>query len=86
MSITSLTEYKALLTYSCLRYKYRRLVNPDGNFTAQHNQMRRPDLDVALTDGDGYCVGVDQYEEHLKAAGEVKEVYLFKSSGYQDRF
>ncbi len=58
------------------RYKYRRQLNPDGNFTAQHMKMLRPDLDVGLTDGEGYQVKVAPYEEHLLASKDVKEVRI----------
>ena len=30
----------------------------DGNMSAQHLKMYRPDLDIALTDGEGYVVGL----------------------------
>ncbi len=43
--------------------------------TAQHNKMRRPDLDVPLTYGDGYCVEEKPYDAHLKATPEVKRVF-----------
>ena len=56
------------------RYIYRLHINPDGNFAAQHMKMRRPDLDVPLTDGEGYCVQVAPYEAHLVLTGDVKEV------------
>lgn len=73
-------RHKSLAILLCLiiiyRYKYRRQLNPDGNFTAQHMKMQRPDLDVGLTDGEGYQVKEAPYEEHLLASKDVKEVRI----------
>lgn len=51
----------------------------DGNFASEHLKMRRPDDDVALTDGDGYFVSIKDYETHLAETSETKQVvcYLF---------
>lgn len=56
-------------------YHYRRFTTSDGNFVAEHLYMRNPEDDVALTDGDGYMVGCADYEQHLREAPEVREVY-----------
>lgn len=40
----------------------------DGNFSAEHLKMRRPEDDVILSDGD------DTYKKHLAVAIEHKEV------------
>ena len=37
-------------------------------------KMRKPEDDVALTDGDGYMVGTSRYEAHLKSSKEQKVV------------
>lgn len=57
------------------RYKYRRQLNPDGNFTAQHMKMRQPGHDVALTDGEGFCVKNDPYKSHLEEAEDLRQVF-----------
>jgi hypothetical protein len=36
--------------------------------------MKRPELDVALTDGQGYQVRVAPYKAHLNEAVEIKQV------------
>jgi hypothetical protein len=41
--------------------------------------MRRPDLDVGLTDGEGYVVESKQYQQHLKESIEIKEVWMLCS-------
>jgi hypothetical protein len=46
----------------------------DGNFTAQHMNMRQPQLDVFLSDGLGYMVTDTDYQAHLASATESKEV------------
>lgn len=46
----------------------------DGNMSAQHMKMRRPELDVALTDGEGYVVQDAPYRGHLSVAVEIKQV------------
>ncbi|KAI5997880.1 hypothetical protein EDC04DRAFT_2584961, partial [Pisolithus marmoratus] len=45
----------------------------DGNFTAQHMKMNRPELDVALSDGKGYMVAEVPYQSHLKQSLDSKE-------------
>lgn len=46
----------------------------DGNFSAQHLKSRRPDLDVLLTDGDGFMVKASMYDAYLKDAEDSKTV------------
>jgi len=46
----------------------------DGNFTAQHMNMKSPEDDVALIDGEGYMVTEDPYQVHLKESIEGTEV------------
>ena len=46
----------------------------DGNFSAQHRHMRRPEDDVALADGHAFMVEDAPYKDHLKSAAEYKEV------------
>ncbi|OJA09821.1 hypothetical protein AZE42_13896 [Rhizopogon vesiculosus] len=45
----------------------------DGNFTAQHMNMKQPRLDVSLSDGLGYMVTEGEYQAHLSLAVESKE-------------
>ncbi|KAG2050555.1 hypothetical protein BDR06DRAFT_983961 [Suillus hirtellus] len=45
----------------------------DGNFTAQHMNMRQPHLDVSLSDGLGYMVTEAEYQAHLSLAMESKD-------------
>ena len=56
------------------RWKYTRSVVLDGNFSAQHRKMRRPEDDVALADGHAFMVTDGPYKEHLKTAAEYREV------------
>ncbi|KAI6014687.1 hypothetical protein EDC04DRAFT_2870627 [Pisolithus marmoratus] len=46
----------------------------NGNFTAQHMKMNKPELDVALSDGKGYMVAEVPYQSHLKQSLDSKEV------------
>lgn len=48
----------------------------DGDFTPEHLRMRRPDDDVALTDGSGMMTGTSRYEAHLKVAKESRLVCI----------
>jgi hypothetical protein len=61
---------------------YRRSVVIDGNFASEHLKMRRPDDDVALTDGDGYFVSVSDYETHLAETSETKQVECYSTFPY----
>ncbi|KAI6021294.1 hypothetical protein EDC04DRAFT_2901270 [Pisolithus marmoratus] len=45
----------------------------DGNFTAQHMKMNKPELDVALSDGKGYMVSEVPYQSHLQQSLDSKE-------------
>lgn len=55
----------------------RRTITVDGNFHADHIKMRRPDLDVMLTNGQGYMVEEDRYKEYLSVAKEPRVVCRF---------
>jgi hypothetical protein len=52
----------------------RRTITVDGNFHADHIKMRRPDLDIQLTNGHGYMVEEEQYKEYLSIAKEPRLV------------
>jgi hypothetical protein len=54
----------------------RRTITVDGNFHADHIKMRRPDLDIMLTNGDGYMVEDVQFREYLSVAKEPRFVGL----------
>jgi len=56
----------------------RRTITVDGNFHADHIKMRKPELDVALTDGKGYMVEDKQYNDYLNIARDRKVVSLLK--------
>ena len=56
------------------RWLYRRVIAVDGNMSAQHMKIRRPELDVSLTDGDTCIMENSPYQEHLKEAVEIKQV------------
>lgn len=54
----------------------------DGNFTAQHMKMRRPEEDVSLSDGLAYMVEDKAYQAHVASAAENTEVSTsFKNEG-----
>jgi hypothetical protein len=52
----------------------RRTITVDGNFHADHIKMGRPDLDIMLTNGQGYMVDEVQYKEYLSVAKEPRLV------------
>src|SRR5271155_5393469 len=54
----------------------RRTITVDGNFHADHIKMRRPDLDIMLTNGQGYMVEEEQYKEYLSIAKEPRFVWF----------
>lgn len=54
----------------------RRTITVDGNFHADHIKMRRPDLDISLTNGQGYMVEDGRYQEYLKVTEEIREVHF----------
>lgn len=52
----------------------RRTITVDGNFHADHIKMRRPDLDIKLSNGRGYMVEDGKYQEYLNVAKEPRLV------------
>jgi len=52
----------------------RRTITVDGNFHADHIKMRRPDLDVALTNGMGFMAEDGKYKDYLSIAKEPRLV------------
>lgn len=59
-------------THKTCSFKYRQTIVMDGNFVSQHLKMRNPADDVFLSDGHGFMVGSQVYEEHLKDARRRK--------------
>ncbi|KAG1840122.1 hypothetical protein C8R48DRAFT_679665 [Suillus tomentosus] len=64
-------RYERQVIYPCWLVSQRYVV--DGNFTAQHMVMRKPQLDISLSDGLGYMVKDQEYQTHLSSAVESKE-------------
>lgn len=54
----------------------RRTITVDGNFHADHIKMRRPDLDVMLTNGKGYMADEVDYKDYLSVAKEPHVVSI----------
>lgn len=48
----------------------------DGNFTAQHMKMRKPEDDIPLSDGLAYMVANEPYQKHIAQAADNKEVCI----------
>ena len=60
------------------RWLYTRSIVIDGNFSAEHLKMRRPEEDVALSPGGRYMVEPKRYELHLNTGVEFKQVSEYK--------
>jgi hypothetical protein len=56
------------------RWLYTRSIVIDGNFSADHLKMRRPENDVALSPGGRYMVEPTRYQAHLEKAIDHREV------------
>ena len=67
-----LTMLKLLNSKS--RWLYTRSIVIDGNFTADHLKMRRPENDVALSPGGRYMAESTRYQAHLESAVDYREV------------
>ncbi|KAG2741530.1 hypothetical protein P692DRAFT_201842254 [Suillus brevipes Sb2] len=52
----------------------------DGNFTAQHMNMREPEQDIFLSDGSGYMVTDSEYQAHLASATEINAANANRSN------
>jgi hypothetical protein len=48
----------------------------DGNFTAQHMKMRKPENDVPLSDGLAYMVANEPYQKHIAQAANNEEACI----------
>lgn len=55
----------------------RRTIAVDGNFHADHIKMSRPDLDIKLSNGQGYMVEESRYKDYLSFAKEPRLVSFF---------
>jgi hypothetical protein len=53
-----------------------RTIAVDGNFKADHIKMRRPDLDISLSNGQGYMAESSKYKDYLNFAKEPGFVHL----------
>ena len=51
----------------------------DGNFTAQHMKMRKPEDDISLSDGLAYMVANEPYQKHVSQAANNEEVCIIRS-------
>jgi hypothetical protein len=60
------------------RWLYTRSIVIDGNFSAEHLKMRRPEEDIALSPGGRYLVEPKRYELHLNTGKEIKQVCPFR--------
>ena len=69
--VTISSGWKMLIVF---RWLYTRSIVIDGNFSAEHLKMRRPEQDVALSPGGRYMVEPARYEAHLRTGKEVKQV------------
>ncbi|KAJ7457161.1 hypothetical protein B0H11DRAFT_2199920 [Mycena galericulata] len=52
---------------------YRPQIVVDGNFKLDNLKMRNPGDDVRLSDGEMFCVGSIQYDEHVRITPERKQ-------------
>ena len=52
----------------------RRTITVDGNFHADHIKMRRPDLDIMLSNVQGFMVEDGAYKKYLSVAKEPRVV------------
>jgi hypothetical protein len=50
----------------------------DGNFTAQHMKMRKPEDDIPLSDGLAYMVANKPYQKHISQAANNEEVHIIR--------
>ena len=59
---------------SICSWKYRRTLVTDGNFSLQNMNMKHPEQDVQLIDGEGYGAEEVPYRKHLAVALEYFQV------------
>ena len=60
------------------RWLYTRSIVIDGNFSAEHLKMKKPEGDVALSPGGRYMVEPKKYQLHLMTGKEIKQVSLHR--------
>lgn len=68
-----LAKIRQLTNSSFARWVYQRSIVTDGNFHADHLEMKYPEDDVALADGLAFMVETAPYEEHLKESVDHKQ-------------
>jgi hypothetical protein len=50
----------------------------DGNFTAQHMKMHKPENNIPLSDGLAYMVANEPYQKHIAQAVNNEEAYIIE--------
>lgn len=60
------------------RWLYTRSLVIDGNFSAEHLKMKRPEEDIELSPGGRYMVEPKRYALHLNTGMEIKQVCKFR--------
>lgn len=53
-------------------------INVDGNFELEHMNMRHPEADIALSNGESFMVESSNYQYHLGMGADVTEVNHLK--------
>ncbi|GBE84724.1 hypothetical protein SCP_0607040 [Sparassis crispa] len=53
-----------------VQWKFKHGFVMDGNFSAEHMKMKHPEEDVALSNGQAFMVGQEDYKAHLAVAME----------------
>ena len=70
------------LVLMIIRWLYTRSIVIDGNFSAEHLKMRRPEEDIALSPGGRYMVEPKRYDLHLNTGKEINQVFPFRKASY----
>ena len=58
----------ALTDFLAISVKYMRTLVADGNFKQDHLRSKNPQDDVALSDGQGYMVGKENFDLYISSA------------------
>lgn len=58
-------------------------INVDGNFELEHMNMKHPEADISLSNGEAFMVESSNYHYHLGIGGDKTEVcpILFTQGG-----
>ena len=75
MSTITCIKKKSVSHSTILRWLYMSSINVDGNFELEHMNMKHPEADISLSNGEAFMVESSNYHYHLGIGRDNTEVW-----------